>query len=110
MFDLFCQDMDRSLRELGVGDLGVPKRMKQVGEAFYGRSAAYEAALAAGDGEALAGAIGRNFAGAGPAAATALAAYALAAAQRLAEASPEALLSGRLPFPDPAPTCRLHRP
>src|SRR5215475_12061705 len=40
-FDLFCTDMDRSLRELGIGDLGVPKRMRQVGEAFYGRTRAY---------------------------------------------------------------------
>src|SRR5204863_6075078 len=64
-FDLFCEDMDRSLRALGVGDLGVPKRMKRVGQAFYGRSGAYDAALTAGDREALTAAIGRNvFAGA----------------------------------------------
>ena len=103
VFDLFCQDMDRSLRTLGVGDLGVPKRMKQVGQAFYGRSAAYDAALGDGDGKALAGAIGRNFfAGDEPALAGALAAYTQAAVGALARALPEVLLSGHLPFPDPA--------
>lgn len=59
LFDHFCADMDANLREMGVGDLTVPKRMQAFGEAFYGRTAAYDAALAAGDGE-LAAAIGRN--------------------------------------------------
>ena len=39
--------MDNSLRELGFGDLGVPKRMKKMAEAFYGRAAAYREALEA---------------------------------------------------------------
>ena len=52
--------MDRSLRELGIGDLGVPKRMKQVGEAFYGRSRVYAEAIAAADETALASALRRN--------------------------------------------------
>lgn len=59
LFDRFCTDMDGNLREMGVGDLTVPKRMQAFGEAFYGRTAAYDAALAAGD-EALAAAINRN--------------------------------------------------
>ncbi len=59
LFDRFCADMDDNLREMGVGDLTVPKRMQEFGEAFYGRTAAYDAALAAGDKE-LAAAIGRN--------------------------------------------------
>jgi cytochrome b pre-mRNA-processing protein 3 len=48
LFDRFCEDMDGNLREMGVGDLTVPKRMQAFGEAFYGRSAAYDLALAAG--------------------------------------------------------------
>ena len=40
--------MDANLREMGVGDLTVPKRMQAFGEAFYGRAAAYDVALAAG--------------------------------------------------------------
>ena len=35
VFDLFCQDMDDNLREMGVGDLAVPKEMQRIGEAFY---------------------------------------------------------------------------
>jgi cytochrome b pre-mRNA-processing protein 3 len=65
LFDEFCRDMDANLREMGVGDLAVPRRMHELGEAFYGRQAAYRSALAAvGDGQALADALRRNvFAG-----------------------------------------------
>jgi cytochrome b pre-mRNA-processing protein 3 len=59
LFDHFCNDMDDNLREMGVGDLTVPKRMQAFGEAFYGRSAAYDAALAAGE-EPLAQALCKN--------------------------------------------------
>ena len=48
LFDRFCEDMDANLREMGVGDLTVPKRMQAFGEAFYGRAAAYDAAFTAG--------------------------------------------------------------
>src|SRR6267378_2892298 len=37
LFDRFCDDMDANLREMGVGDLTVPRRMQAFGEAFYGR-------------------------------------------------------------------------
>ena len=37
VFDLFFQDMDASLREMGVSDTRVPKKVKVMGEAFYGR-------------------------------------------------------------------------
>jgi cytochrome b pre-mRNA-processing protein 3 len=46
VFDLMFIDMDESLREIGVGDLSVGKRVKAMAKAFYGRVAAYEAALA----------------------------------------------------------------
>lgn len=59
LFDHFCRDMDANLREMGVGDLTVPKRMKKFGEAFYGRTAAYDAALDA-PGDVLADALARN--------------------------------------------------
>src|SRR3984893_13739343 len=59
LFDHFCNDMDANLREMGVGDLTVPKRMKKFGEAFYGRAAAYDLALTA-DKEPLAQAICKN--------------------------------------------------
>jgi cytochrome b pre-mRNA-processing protein 3 len=68
VFDLFCQDMDDQLRETGVGDLAVPKRMRQVAGAFYGRQEAYRAALATSDDAALEGALIRNvYAGTEPA-------------------------------------------
>ena len=59
LFDRFCDDMDANLREMGVGDLTVPKRMQAFGEAFYGRAAAYDLALAAGE-EPLAQALCKN--------------------------------------------------
>src|ERR1700759_2994965 len=48
LFDRFCEDMDANLREMGVGDLTVPKRMQAFGAAFYGRAAAYDLALTQG--------------------------------------------------------------
>src|SRR3990172_4805977 len=36
LFDAFCRDMDANLREMGVGDLAVPRKMRGIGEAFYG--------------------------------------------------------------------------
>jgi cytochrome b pre-mRNA-processing protein 3 len=59
LFDRFCIDMDDNLREMGVGDLTVPKRMQAFGEAFYGRAAAYDLALSAGE-EPLAQALCKN--------------------------------------------------
>jgi cytochrome b pre-mRNA-processing protein 3 len=44
--EAFFEDMDRSMREMGVSDTGVGKRVKTMAEAFYGRLAAYEAAHA----------------------------------------------------------------
>ena len=59
LFDHFCDDMDANLREMGVGDLTVPKRMQAFGEAFYGRAAAYDLALTSGQ-EPLAQALCKN--------------------------------------------------
>src|SRR5262249_49455263 len=100
IFDRFCSDMDANLREMGVGDLAVPRTMKQFGEAFYGRQAAYEAALAAPDGrEARAG----NAYGARPQdGAARLAAYVREAVGHLAGQDGAALGRGELHFPDPA--------
>ena len=52
--------LDSSLREMGVGDLAVPKRMKKLASSFLGRRQAYEEGLRASDGEALAVALSRN--------------------------------------------------
>src|SRR5581483_5982608 len=79
LFDRFCEDMDDNLREMGVGDQTVPKRMRAFGEAFYGRVQAYDQAIEAGI-EALAQAICKNILnGSGLDQARRLAAYASAA-------------------------------
>lgn len=58
--DAFFQDIDHSIRELGIGDQGVPKRMKKLAGMFYGRLESYAAALEAKDRDALAAALRRN--------------------------------------------------
>jgi len=60
VFDRFVADLDDSLREMGTGDLAVPKRMRAMGEAFYGRATVYDAALRSADEAALADALLRN--------------------------------------------------
>jgi cytochrome b pre-mRNA-processing protein 3 len=57
--DVFFRDMDRSLREMGVGDLSVGKKVRKMAEAFYGRLLAYKSAANEGL-DALAAALTRN--------------------------------------------------
>ncbi|HZD90132.1 MAG TPA: ubiquinol-cytochrome C chaperone family protein [Pseudolabrys sp.] len=103
LFDRFWQDMDHNLREMGVGDLAVPKRMKSFGQAYYGRAGAYRDALAQEDGQALAAALIRNIYGenAPAGAPQRLAAYLRQTVRELAEQSADALAGGVLRFPDP---------
>jgi cytochrome b pre-mRNA-processing protein 3 len=63
VFDSFCSDMDGNLREMGVGDLAVPAKMRRLGEAFYGRQQTYESALSAAGDVPLAEALGRTIFG-----------------------------------------------
>lgn len=67
VFDRIFAQLDLNLRELGVGDLGVGKRVRAMAEALYGSMAAYEAALKAGDDEALYRALANNLYGTLPA-------------------------------------------
>jgi cytochrome b pre-mRNA-processing protein 3 len=60
VFDAMFSDMDVTLREMGVGDLSVGRRVRTMWEAFHGRATAYAAALAAADQQALADALARN--------------------------------------------------
>lgn len=60
LFDLMFADMDQNLREMGVGDMSVGKRVKGMARGFYGRLAAYDTALAEDDGAALAATLRRN--------------------------------------------------
>lgn len=106
VFDTFAADMDRTLRELGVGDLTVPKKMKKIGEAFYGRAAAYDAALADTGDDALAGALARNILDARdgdlPPQAAALARYVRQAVATLGAIPFDVLARGDLALPAPA--------
>lgn len=98
LFDAMFSDMDVTLREMGVGDLSVGKKVKALWEGFHGRAEAYAAALDAEDEAALAAALARNvWAGAppGPEAPAALAAHARALAARLAAEGFEGLTEGR---------------
>jgi cytochrome b pre-mRNA-processing protein 3 len=100
VFDAMFADMDFNLRELGVGDLSVAKKMRAMWEAFHGRATAYQGPLDAGDAVALAAALGRNVwrghaPEGGPAA---LARVALRQAACLQDQAFSALRAGRLVF------------
>ncbi|WP_426615698.1 ubiquinol-cytochrome C chaperone family protein [Bradyrhizobium sp. McL0616] len=101
LFDRFCEDMDDNLREMGVGDQTVPKRMRAFGEAFYGRVQAYDQAIDT-DAEALAQAICKNILnGARMDQALRLATYAQATEADLGMTTDPALLLGSFKFPMP---------
>ncbi|MBD0274057.1 MAG: ubiquinol-cytochrome C chaperone [Acetobacteraceae bacterium] len=107
VFDAMFSDMDMSLREMGVGDMSVGKRVKRMWEAFHGRSQAYAAALDAGDRAALEAALARNVfraadGGSGAAVsagAPALAEHAERVAKALAAQPTASLLRGEVSFP-----------
>jgi cytochrome b pre-mRNA-processing protein 3 len=102
LIDEFFTDVEHSLRELGISDPGVPKRMKRLARMFYGRTAAYTDALDGNDRQALAAALKRNVRpdDAEWPEATRLAAYAFAAQEALAAQPAEAICAGRLEFPE----------
>ena len=60
VFDLFFLDMDRSLREMGVSDIGVPKKIQKMGNLFYGLLAAVNEAMDVADRPRLEQALQRN--------------------------------------------------
>lgn len=104
LIDDFFLEIDHSLRELGIGDSGVPKRMKKLARMFYGRTAAYADALERADHEALAAALARNIRPETqdwPQAAL-LARYVEGAAAALAGQSSDDIRSGTIDFPRPA--------
>ena len=63
LFDAFFKHMDRSLRGLGIGDLGVPKHMKRMMQGFNGRANHYELAMINNSTEELLGAVRQNIYG-----------------------------------------------
>ena len=102
LFDRFCADMDANLREMGVGDLTVPKRMQAFGEAFYGRSTAYDLAIDSGVAD-FTQALSRNVLdGKYADSARRLADYAMAASKVLGKTDFASIKSGSWTFPAPA--------
>jgi cytochrome b pre-mRNA-processing protein 3 len=110
LFDAFCRDMDHNLREMGIGDQGVPRQMRRVGEAFYGRAQAYDEALAQPGNEALVATLIRNVyaeAAESTVAAERLAAYVRRAVDELDARSIQHLLGGAVTFPEPVALAAL---
>jgi cytochrome b pre-mRNA-processing protein 3 len=103
IIDAFFQDLDHSIRELGIGDQGIPKRMKKLAGMFYGRVERYAKALDAGDIADLATSLARNI---HPGAAVApdmsgLAAWMIDAERHLAATSEDEISRGGAVIPPP---------
>lgn len=105
IFRIMMDDMDLNLREMGVSDLRVGKRVKSMARAFYGRAAAYQNAIEADSengGQELKVALERNIYGADEPDQRQIAkllAYVWRAEKALTELPDEELLSGRIAFP-----------
>ena len=100
LFKVLFQDLDQSLREMGAGDMGVGRRIRNMAEGFYGRVMAYEQALAADD-AALGAALQRNLYGkvtAEPAALAVLSTYVRRQNEALAAQEATALARGEIVF------------
>lgn len=102
LVDELFRDMDRSLREMGVGDISVGKKVRKMAEVFYGRVTAYDKAIG-GPEASLAAAVARNVfpdgnAGIGP---ERLSAYMLEQRAYLALQEPEVIAGGTVRFKEP---------
>jgi cytochrome b pre-mRNA-processing protein 3 len=98
LVDGFFRHMDASMRETGVADMRVPKRMKKLAGAFYGRAKAYDRALDTADLEGLAAELAHNILS-GHGTGLGLARYVLEADQALAGHTLDRLLTEGPQFP-----------
>jgi cytochrome b pre-mRNA-processing protein 3 len=100
VFDAMFSDMDISLREIGVSDLRIGKRVRAMWEAFHGRAKVYGEALDAGDDAVLEAALARNVwrGEAPPGAPGALARLVVAQAAQLAGQDLATLAAGEVRF------------
>jgi cytochrome b pre-mRNA-processing protein 3 len=103
LFDVYVSNLDGALREMGVGDLAVGKRMRKLGEAFYGRARACEGAFSAlPDTRALDQALARTVFDAAPGAEPAvLADYVRRCRESLAAGDIQAVIAGAPPWAAP---------
>jgi cytochrome b pre-mRNA-processing protein 3 len=98
LIDYFFLDMDRSLREMGVGDVSVGKKVRKMAEAFYGRLTAYADAVEKGN-DVLVASLQRNiYAGEANVHAADLAVWVNAARSSLSTQSPEKILAAQVKF------------
>jgi cytochrome b pre-mRNA-processing protein 3 len=95
LVELFFRDMDRSLRELGVTDLGVPRKVKKMGDLFYGLARVLGEALDHGSAPEIESVLVRNVYGAPSPGAALLAAYLLEERARLAAEPMAAIVNGQ---------------
>jgi cytochrome b pre-mRNA-processing protein 3 len=100
VFDVMFRDVDDNLREMGVGDMKIGKKVRGYAEAFFGRAKVYDRALK-GEGD-LVDALSRNVYGVEDAAdAPSLAHYVTKAEAALAEQDLDTLQKGSVRFPAP---------
>jgi cytochrome b pre-mRNA-processing protein 3 len=103
--DSVFRHFDVALREMGLGDIAVAKRLKQMAEAFYGRNKAYGEGLDEPGSGSLNGALARNVYGAADVAlapmAPRLAQFVRAAADALDRTPLETFAAGGVEFPAP---------
>jgi cytochrome b pre-mRNA-processing protein 3 len=101
LVEVFITDMDDSLREMGTGDLAVPKKVRRAAAGLYERSTDYKAALSDGDGQALAAALAKHAHAGGVVndASRALAAYVRAAVASLVSQDEASVLAGQFALP-----------
>lgn len=101
LVDRMFVDFERALRQIGIGDLSVPKKMKALGGDWLGRIEAYAAPFDRGDDQALAAALARNVLAADgdPGRAAALVRQSRACEARLAATGWDALQRGAIDWP-----------
>lgn len=99
--DIFFNDMDRSLREIGVGDMSVGKKVKKMADAYHGRLTVYAEVLESP--QKLTDALRRNVYGTAEpqqGSVEALAAYVSLARQSLAQQPAASLMDANLHWPE----------
>ena len=101
LVDLTFAQCEAALREMGVGDISIPKRMKVMASAYLGRASAYDEALRLGDRGLLSDSLGRNLYGTAPKAPEAvekMTDYVIHSASALAKATLEDFFAANPPF------------
>lgn len=104
LYDVMFADLDRTFREMGVGDFGIGHKINRMSKAYMGRVKAYEEALAAPQDGPLRDALLRNlFRGLEPAAENLdrMVDYVRRADRELAGRPTGSLLAGELEFAAP---------